>query len=168
MTLAALTSVDISPDDADYSTGGQLPLTLTGSFSDNTTQDITNGATWSSSDPTLASVDPVTGIVTGLANSNGNPVTITASYGGMRDTTTVTVTAAVPESLPLTPAAASIAAGTTLQYTVNQIYSDGSVQPVTSGLSWISSSATTASINANGLARASRQGRQRSLLHTVR
>jgi trimeric autotransporter adhesin len=151
VTAAVLTSVDISPDDETIPTGGQLPLTLTGSYSDNTTQNVTN-ATWSSSDPTLASVDPVSGIVTGIANSNGNTVTITASYGGMTDTTTVTVTSAVPESLQLTPDTASIAAGTTQQYSVNQIYSDGSVQPVTSGLSWILSSPATASIDADGLA----------------
>jgi uncharacterized protein YjdB len=152
VTSAVLTSVDISPDDQTIPIGGQIKLTLTGSYSDNTTQDVTNGATWTSSDPTLASVDPVTGVVTGVANSNGNPVTITATFGGFSNTTTVTVTDAVPESLTLTPATASIAAGTTQQYTVNQVYSDGSIQPVTGGLSWISSSATTASIDANGLA----------------
>ena len=152
VTSAILTSVDISPDDQTIPIGGQIQLTLTGSYSDNTTQDITIGATWTSSDPTLASVDPVSGIVTGVKNSNGNPVTITASYGAFSGTTTVTVTDAVPESLTLTPATASIAAGTTQQYTVNQIYSDGSIQPVVSGLSWISSSAATASVDANGLA----------------
>ena len=152
VTSAILTSVDISPDDQTIPIGGQIQLTLTGSYSDNTTQDITSGATWTSSDPTLASVDPVSGIVTGVKNSNGNPVTITASYGAFSGTTTVTVTDAVPESLTLTPATASIAAGTTQQYTVNQIYSDGSIQPVVSGLSWISSSAATASVDANGLA----------------
>jgi len=152
VTSAVLTSVDISPDDQTIPIGGQIQLTLTGSYSDNTTQDITNGVTWSSSDPTLASVDPVTGIVTGAANSNGNPVMITATYGTFSDTTPVTVTDAVPESLTLTPSTASIAAGTTQQYSVNQIYSDGSIQPVTGGLSWTSSSAATAAINANGLA----------------
>jgi trimeric autotransporter adhesin len=157
VTLAVLTSIDISPDDETIPMGGQLPLTLTGSYSDSTTQNIGN-ATWSSSDPTLASVDPVSGIVTGVANSNGNTITITASYGGMTDTTTVTVTSAVPESLQLTPDTASIAAGTTQQYSVNQIYSDGSVQPVTSGLSWILSSPATASIDANGLATGIAQG----------
>ncbi len=151
VTSAVVTSIDISPDGETIPIGGQLQLTLTGTYSDNSTQDIAN-ATWSSSDSTTASVDPVTGIVTGVANSNGNPVTITATYGGMTDTTTVYVTAAVPESLTLTPATASIASGTTQQYSVNAIYSDGSIQPVTAGLTWASSSAVTASISAAGLA----------------
>ena len=123
--------------------GGQLQLTLTGTYSDSTPRTSRN-ATWSSSDPTLATVDPNTGIVTGVANSNNNPVTITASYGGMTNTTTVYVTDAVPESIQLTPATASIASGTTQQYSVNVVYSDGSIQPVTAGLSWLSSSASVA------------------------
>ena len=151
VTAAVLTEIDIAPDGQYIPVGGQYPLTLTGTYSDNTTQTITN-ATWSSSDSTLASVDPNTGIVTGVANSNNNPVTITANYGGMTNTTTVYVTSAVAESLQLTPASASIASGTTLQYTVNQVYSDGSIQPVTAGLSWLSSSASVAGINSTGLA----------------
>jgi uncharacterized protein YjdB len=151
VTSAVLTSIDISPDDQIIPVGGQIQLTLTGSYSDSTTQNLTGG-TWSSSDSTLASVDPVTGVVTGVANSNGNTVTITATYGGLTTTTTVTVTSAVPESLTITPTTASIAAGTTQQFSVNQIYSDGSIQPVVGGLSWISSSATTASVDAIGLA----------------
>jgi len=151
VTPAVLVSVDISPDGQTIPTGGQVQLTLTGTYSDSTTQDLTNVA-WSSSDSTLASVDPVTGIVTGVANSNGNPVTITAAANGMTDTTAVYVTSAIPESLTLTPATASIASGTTLQYTVNAIYSDGSIQPLTAGLTWASTSAPTAGVNASGLA----------------
>jgi uncharacterized protein YjdB len=151
VTAAVLTEIDISPDGQYIPVGGQYPLTLTGTYSDNTTQTLTAG-TWSSSDSTLASVDPNTGIVTGVANSNNNPVTITASYGGMTDTATVYITSAVPVSLQLTPASASIASGTTQQYAVNVIYSDGSVQPVTAGLSWLSSSPSVAGIDSNGLA----------------
>jgi uncharacterized protein YjdB len=151
VTAAVLTEIDIAPDDQYIPVGGQYQLTLTGTFSDSTTQTITTG-TWSSSDSSLASVDPNTGIVTGVGNSNDNPVTITANYGGMTTTTNVYITSAVAESLQLTPASASIASGTTQQYEVNQIYSDGSIQPVTAGLSWLSSSASVAGINSNGLA----------------
>ena len=151
VTAAVLTEIDIAPDGQYIPVGGQYPLVLTGTFSDNTTQTLTN-ATWSSSDATLASVDPNSGIVTGVANSNDNPVTITASYGGMTTTTTVYITSAVAESLQITPASASIASGTTQQYAVNVVYSDGSIQPVTAGLSWLSSSASIAAIDSNGLA----------------
>ena len=62
------------------------------------------------------------------------------------------------ESLQLTPATASIASGTTQQYEVNAVYSDGSIQPVTAGLSWLSSSASVAGIDSNGLATGLRAG----------
>jgi uncharacterized protein YjdB len=152
VTSAVLTEIDISPDGQYIPVGGQYPLTLTGTYSDGTTQTITN-ATWSSSDTTLAAVDN-TGNVSGVANSNNNPVTITAAYGGMTNTTTVYITSATPASLQLTPATASIASGTTLQYSVNAVYTDGSIQPVTSGLTWQSSSASVAGVSANGQATA--------------
>jgi uncharacterized protein YjdB len=148
VTSAVLNEIDISPDGQYIPVGGQFQLTLTGTYSDGTTQTITNAA-WSSSDATLAAVDN-TGNVSGVANSNNNPVTITAAYGGMTNTTTVYITSAVPASLQLTPATASIASGTTLQYSVNAVYTDGSIQPVTSGLTWQSSSASIAGVSANG------------------
>ncbi len=151
VTAAVLTSIDISPDDQTIPTGGQTQLSLTGTYSDGSQAAIT-GASWSSSDTTLAAVDPGTGLVTGVANSNGNAVTITASFGGFTDTTSVYVTSAVAESLQLTPATASIAAGTTQQYAVSAIYSDGSSQPLSEGLTWTSSTPAVAGINASGLA----------------
>lgn len=157
VTAAVLTEIDITPDGQSIPVGGQFQLTLTGTFSDGSTQTLTNG-TWSSSDPTLASVDD-TGNVTGIANSNNNAVTITASYNGLTGTTTVYITSAAPASLQLTPATASIASGTTLQYTANVVYTDGSIQPVTAGLTWQSSSSSVAAINVNGLVTAYAPGK---------
>lgn len=149
VTAAKLTSIDISPDGDSIPVGGQDQLQLTGTFSDGTTQTITN-ATWSSSDSTLASVDN-TGLVTGVASSSGNAVTITAQAGGFTNTTTIYVTSAVAESISITPATASIASGTSMQYTVNGVFSDGSTQPITAGLSWSSSAPSVAGISASGL-----------------
>lgn len=151
VTAAKLTSIDISPDGDSIPVGGQDQLLLTGTYSDGTTQTITT-ATWSSSDSTLASVDPNTGLVTGVADSSGNAITITAQAGGLTNTTTIYVTSAVAESIFLSPATASIASGTTLQYTVNGVFSDGSTQPLTSGLSWSSSAPSVAGISSAGLA----------------
>lgn len=149
VTAATLTSIDISPDGDSIPVGGQDQLMVTGTYSDGTTQTLTNAA-WSSSDTTLATVDS-TGLVTGVANSNGNPVTITAQAGSLTNTTTVYVTSAVAESLSITPASASIASGTTLQYSVNGVFSDGSIQPLTAGLSWSSSAPSVAGVSTSGL-----------------
>lgn len=151
VTPATLVSIDISPDGQSIPIGGQYQLTLTGSYSDNTTQTITN-ATWSSSDSSTATVDSNTGLVTGVASSNGNPVTITATAGGQSNTTTVYVTSAAINSIVLTPATSSIAKGTTQQYAVNAIYTDGTIQPLSEGLTWTSSAPSVAGISASGLA----------------
>jgi uncharacterized protein YjdB len=151
VTTAVLSEVDISPDAETIPIGGQVQLTLTGTYSDGTTQTLTN-VTWSSSDPSFASVDPVSGNVTGVADSNGYPVTITATSNGMSDTTTVFVTPAVMESLEITPATDSIASGTSVQYSVVANYSDGSMQPLTAGLSWSSAPASIAGVDSNGMA----------------
>lgn len=151
VTPATLVSIDISPDGQSIPIGGQYQLSLTGSYSDNSTQTITN-ATWSSSDQSTATVDPNTGLVTGVANSNGNPVTITATVGSLSNTTTVYVTSAAMNSIVLTPATSSIAKGTTQQYSVNAIYTDGTIQPLSEGLTWTSSAPSVAGINASGLA----------------
>ena len=150
VTAALAVSLDITPDGASIPIGGQVPLTLTATYSDNTTQTIT-AAIWSSSDPTLASVDPATGVVTGVASSNGDPITITASAYAMTSTTTVIVTPATIASIQLSPDTGSIAAGATQQYTVNGIFTDGTIQPLTETLSWSSSSAS-ADVDASGLA----------------
>jgi uncharacterized protein YjdB len=149
VTSASLASIDISPDGQSIPTGGQYQLTSTGSYSDNTAQTITN-ATWSSSDATLATVDPNTGVVTGVANSNGNPVTITATANGLTASTTIFVTDAVAESIVLTASSGTIPSGTSQQYTVNAVYSDGSIQPVLTGLPWNSSSTTVAGVGTDG------------------
>jgi len=151
VTSAVLSGINISPDDQTIPVGGQFQLTLNGSYSDGSEAAIPS-ATWSSSNTALATVDPVTGLVTGVADSNGNPVTITASFGGFTDTTSIYITSAVAVSLQLTPATASIASGTTQQYAVSAIYSDGSNQPLSEGLTWNSSTPSVAGINASGLA----------------
>ncbi|MEV7867484.1 Ig-like domain-containing protein [Streptomyces sp. NPDC088124] len=63
-------------------------LVATATYGDESTGDVTAEATWSSSDPTKATV--TAGFVTGIAAGSA---VITASYGGQTDTCTVTVTA---------------------------------------------------------------------------
>jgi hypothetical protein len=66
-----------------------MQLALTATFTDNTTQPVTSGATYMSSDPTKATVDG-TGKAMSLAPGT---VTITATYMGKTTTFTLAVTA---------------------------------------------------------------------------
>ena len=51
---------------APFAVGAVTQLTATGMLSDGTTEDVTNSATWLSSDPSIAMVSS-TGVVTGVA-----------------------------------------------------------------------------------------------------
>jgi uncharacterized protein YjdB len=93
---------------------------------------------WSSASPGIASIGAATGIVTGVANGQA---VITATSGARTGTATVCVTG----PLRVLPAPLSIVAGRTAQL---------SASGVTGGtLSYISSAAPIATVDANGLVR---------------
>jgi hypothetical protein len=73
-TRVVLQSISVAPASSLLNVGDTVQLTATGSFSNGTTQDITQTATWTASDANVASVSA--GLVTTLAAGN---VTITAS-----------------------------------------------------------------------------------------
>jgi uncharacterized protein YjdB len=152
VTAAVLQSIDIDPDDLTVPLGAQVQFTVTGTFSDSTTQQLTN-ATFTSSDPSTAKIDPVTGVATGVA-ANSTAVTITATVGSFTDTSSLTVTAAALQSLTISPGATSIPKGTTQLFSVNGNFSDGSTQPIVQGLTWSSQDPTIAGIDETGLASA--------------
>ena len=152
VTSAVLQSIDISPNDQSIPAGSQVQFSATGTFSDSTTQDLAN-ATFSSSDTKTAVVDPATGSATGVA-ANSTPVTITATAGGFTDTTTLTVTSAALQSISIDPPSATIAKGTTQQFSVSGIYSDGSTMALTEGLTWTTSSSAITVVDGSGMASA--------------
>ena len=150
VTAAVLRSINIFPDAPSIPAGGQVQFTVTGTFSDNTTQQLSN-ATYASSDASIATIDPVSGVAMGVA-ANANPITVTATVGAFTDSTTLTVTPATLQSIAVAPSAATIAAGTTQAFSVSGIYSDGSIQPLLEGVSWSSSAPAVAAVDSNGLA----------------
>ncbi|MBJ6800881.1 DUF3443 family protein [Geomonas propionica] len=101
----ALTSITVTPGDSTLSVGTTGRFTATGTYSDNSTRDITNQVSWSSS---------VTGVAT-ISNASGNKgvvtavsvgtTTLTAKVGSFNASTTLTTTPAltpVANVMPLT------------------------------------------------------------------
>ena len=64
VTAAVLTSIAVTPTTPSIAKGTTAQLTATGNFSDGSTQDLTQSVSWTSSDTTVATVDP-NGLVTG-------------------------------------------------------------------------------------------------------
>jgi len=61
---------------------------------------LPGGGTWTSSDPSLATIDPVTGVIYAVPGGGGGPVTFTYVSGGI--TTTITLIVKTPETACVT------------------------------------------------------------------
>lgn len=146
VTAATLTNVEVSPTNPSIAKGTSRQFNATAIFSDTTKQDITAYAAWSSS--TASATITAAGLATGVSSGT---TSITASYGGLSGTTTLTVTLATLASIEVTPINASIALGTTRQFTATGVYTDNTTQNLTQNVTWSSDNSGIAAIsNAQG------------------
>jgi Bacterial Ig-like domain (group 2) len=135
---ARLTGLSVTPASASVAPTTTQQFTASGTFSDDSARDVTAEAAWSSSDATIATVDPH-GVAT---PARPGTVTITATLGGRSATSTLTVTNAVLASIEVTPANQSIPNGTRLQLAAVGHFDDGSTQDLTAQATWSSSDAS--------------------------
>ena len=145
----ALTVITVSPAGAAIPKGTTQQYNAMGTYTDATTQDVTASVTWSA---TAGASITAAGMATGTAQ--GTPV-ISATSGAIAGSASLTVLPPALTGITVTPASASIAAGTTQQYAAQGSYTDGSTQNLTGSVIW---TASGASINASGLASTSVQG----------
>jgi len=149
VTTAVLESIAVTPIDPFLPSGETQQLTATGRYSDGSTQDITDAVTWASVNTSIAGVS-ATGLVTG-ADVGSTTVSATDNSTGISGNTTVTVTAAVLESIAVTPANPSLPLGETQQMVATGTYSDGSTQVITGSVTWLSGTPGVATITSGGL-----------------
>ena len=150
VTKATLVSIAIAPADAVLSLGTLHQFTATGTFSDQTLQDVTNSVIWVSSNNSVASIAGG-----GLATARAlGSVTISATSGSVTATTTVSVQSAGLSSITIRPANKKIAQFTSQQFQAIGTYANGSTQNVSGQVSWTSSNTAVATIAKSGLARA--------------
>ncbi|MCM3473636.1 Ig-like domain-containing protein, partial [Brevibacillus borstelensis] len=129
-----------------YSTS-LVQLTATARYSDNSSQALSSGVTWESSDPAVATVDS-SGIVS-FTGKNGS-ITITATYQGMSDSVSTTVNLA--PTLSAIAINESLAYSTSLvQLTATALYSDNSTLALSSGVTWESSDPAVATVDSSGI-----------------
>ena len=147
-SAVTLESITVTPETAFIPKGLTEQYTATGTYSDDSTADITSSVTWTSSDTLIAIIDS-----TGLATGEGEgTTTITASSNSISDTATLTVEAPILQSITVTPDTATIEVDVTQQYTAEGTYSDGSTLDITSSVNWASSDTGVAIIDSTGLA----------------
>ncbi|HWY68996.1 MAG TPA: Ig-like domain repeat protein, partial [Terriglobales bacterium] len=151
VTPAVLQSIMIRADHTSIAKGTSIQFTAIGTFSDGTTQDLTNSAIWTSLTPNVVNIDNggmATGVTVGLSS-------ITASKGGVTSNTfSLAVTAAMLQSISVSPTSASIVKGLTQQFTAKGTFTDGTTQDLTTSVIWSSSNQAVVNITDDGLATA--------------
>ncbi|QXB55575.1 Ig-like domain-containing protein [Aeromonas sp. FDAARGOS 1415] len=152
-----LTRIDISADTAGTQARAEvnprIPLGLStqylaiATYSDNSTSDITDLATWSSADPSVATVNEK-GLVKALKLSSTQ---ISASYAGVTsNTSTLTITDAITTKISVIPPTTRLAKGLTLQLQAIATFSDDSTRDVSTQATWQSSNPTALSVDPKG------------------
>src|ERR1700735_2504680 len=155
VTAPSLVSIAVTPANPSIAKGTKEQFTATGTFSDNSTQNLTGSVTWSSATTSVATIS-----ASGLAAGGGGGTSKNQdTSGAVNGSTTLTVSAATLESIAVTPANPSIAKGTTKQFTATGTFSDSSTQNLTSTVTWSSQTTSVATIAAGGLATGVATGR---------
>jgi trimeric autotransporter adhesin len=139
-------SITIDPINPTVAVGTSLQLHATVNFKNKTTKDVTESATWVSADATVAKVSNGAGNHGLASGASVGATTIKAKFGGQTGTTNFTVTHATLTSIAVTPVNPVIAKGTAVQLAAQGNFSDGSVQDLTTQVSWSSGNAGIATV----------------------
>ena len=154
VTSATLVSIAVTPSNPSIAKGTSQQFTATGTYSDNSTKNLTTFVNWSSSATSVATISDA-GLTTTIATGSTS-IVAKDTNSGISGTTTLTVTVAQLVSIEVTPVNPSIAKGTTKQFTATGTFSDGTTQDLTTQATWSSSNTGMATISnavgSNGLA----------------
>jgi hypothetical protein len=138
-----LTSISISPSAPQVAVNTQLSpaLQVFGTFDDGSRSQVKSGIGWSSDSPLIATVDPTSGVLTGVSLGTA---TITASAEGLTATATATVFLSGVTAITVTPSSGtvSITSGSPADFTASAT-ANGAQVDITGTASWTLSPATT-------------------------
>src|SRR5450631_2846279 len=138
-TPVTLVSIAVTPINSRIALGMTQQFTAIGTFSDNTTQDLTAAATWSSSAASVATISNSAGSNGKATSVAAGTTTITAVSGGRSAFTALTVSAATLVSIAVTPPNPSIVLGLVQQFSATGTFSDSTVLDLTASAVWSSS-----------------------------
>ncbi len=153
VTSATLVSLQIAPSNSSMPAGAVKQFSAIGSFSDNSTQDLTQSVLWTTSNPAVATINNV-GTVNSLITGS---TTITAASGAVSRSTTLTISTVKLVSITISPANARVENHTSLLFTATGVYSDGSTSALPS-VSWHSSKPQFANMRSTGILHAKKAG----------
>ena len=148
-----LQSISVSATSASITAGSSDQFNAIGTFSDGSSQNMTNSVTWTSSIPAVATISGA-GLATGVAAGSSN---ITAAHTGITSNVLpliVTAATGTLQSITVSAPKSSLATGSSETLTAIGVFSDGTTQNLTSSASWISSNPAAVSMGNGALASA--------------
>jgi trimeric autotransporter adhesin len=145
-----LVSIAVASPGPILSQGGTEQLTVTGVFTDGSTQDLTRAVAWTSSNPSVATITS-SGVAAGIASGSAS---ITAMFGNLGGTTALTVTSVNLVSIAINPANSGLHPGQAEGFTATGVFSDGTSRDLSGQVAWTSSAPAVATITASGVASA--------------
>ena len=150
-SATSITALQVSPSNATVAPTVTQQYTVTATYANNTTADVTSSVTWSTSPTSVATITSG-GLLTAVAMGTA---TVNAQSGSVIGSTGVTVATQTITSVSITPTAPqplSLSAGpTTLQFTATATYSNGSMADVSATATWTSTPSSVATISSTGL-----------------
>lgn len=148
---SAINTLTLSPTNRFMKVNDTQQFTATATTIGGTTSDVSNSATWSSSNNSVATVS-TTGLVTGKSAPSGlGTATITVSSGGVTQTAAITVTNSTLNSIVITPSSPTITTGSTQQLKATGTLADNSTLDITNLVTWASGDTTKATVSSTGL-----------------
>ena len=154
VTSATLTSLDLTPAQPRLAPGSTVDMSLVGIFSDLSTRNLKYWATWTSSNPAVATVDNSQTYNRGKVKAMGpGTAVITVDMDGVTASTTVTVSSATITQVQVTPFSPKLPVGFDTYFRATVIFSDNTTQDVSYESSWTSGATSVASVNSYGQVR---------------
>lgn len=146
VSTVTLVSLSVDPTPTAMANSSSKQLTATALFSDSSSLDVTDSASWSSANGSVASVNNSSS--KGLVSSaSAGVVTITANYNSLNSNSVVTVNSSVLDHLEITPLNQVSTSGSYVSYFLTAVYTDNSTQDVTDLANWSSDNVTVIDID---------------------
>ena len=145
-----LVALEITPANPSLAKGSRFAIEVTGIYSNNLKQDLSEQVTWSLSDDHIVLAAGDVRSLQNLRAQNEGQSQLTVSFGGISATTTIEVTPARLISLNIEGDTTRLAAGTSTRLRALANYTDGSQQLATQQVDWVSSDDSLAVVDAAG------------------
>jgi hypothetical protein len=157
LSFYAASSVGVSPSGENLSPGQTQQMSAMAYYPDGETRDVTNSATWSSTDSGVVSVN-ATGLATAISSTGDSSATINAAVIypdgdtiGSNPGAQITVDLYNPTSIVVSPSDPTVPAGGQEQMTATGYFPNGTSANVTNVVNWSSSDPSVVSSEGDGL-----------------